>query len=498
MTNKDVLRQYCDVGMKLPNYQVDKLNPNLLKTYLRKRVISAELNSYSYIDNYEFFKMDLNMQSKAILYTRNLYDNLPIDIKKKTIKNISNKNYTNIFKDTSKEIYVYSVNDYDNLKAFINLSDYDFEHDHGDNGDLYYVIFDLKEDYIWCISIDDSNNGEYHYLHGTPHSYRDSESKLDTKLFNRLIGYSTVKSLKKLDKVKDSYKPNDIIISFRDDDDEFRLNYSNIIPICDASLRNGEITQSNEYDEKRWYVYIYKKYAAKLLHTLDMFDFNTHLDTIFNFYQNVKYVKTYSTYNNNSDREYIKYEVINLNIFDYLSTNYIDDIHFNDKYLIQLKEMFIKVLYSSIKLNNDTKRIMFSFLRKHDVDILNLVKQIKAKKGDDLTDSEFGMLNKKGDNLDTIISNKMNKIRKGDDIQFTDQEILYAVDNGYEKYFKKYYTQSLKDDTDQAIDYDLMRILKKLNLIPETYKLIKHKVNEYGVDSLNSIEKSIYDTESRN
>lgn len=42
MTNKDLISQYVDTGLKIDRYQIDKLSSNDKRTYLRKRVISAK------------------------------------------------------------------------------------------------------------------------------------------------------------------------------------------------------------------------------------------------------------------------------------------------------------------------------------------------------------------------------------------------------------------------------------------------------------------------
>jgi hypothetical protein len=42
MTNKDLISQYVDTGLKIDRYQIDKLSTNDKKTYLRKRVINAQ------------------------------------------------------------------------------------------------------------------------------------------------------------------------------------------------------------------------------------------------------------------------------------------------------------------------------------------------------------------------------------------------------------------------------------------------------------------------
>lgn len=43
MTNKDLLRQYVDTGLKIDSHQYRQLPPNLLKTYIRKRIIAGNL-----------------------------------------------------------------------------------------------------------------------------------------------------------------------------------------------------------------------------------------------------------------------------------------------------------------------------------------------------------------------------------------------------------------------------------------------------------------------
>lgn len=48
MTNKDLLRQYVDTGLRIDQYQYGQLPPNLLKTYIRKRIISGDLTWEEY------------------------------------------------------------------------------------------------------------------------------------------------------------------------------------------------------------------------------------------------------------------------------------------------------------------------------------------------------------------------------------------------------------------------------------------------------------------
>lgn len=53
MTNQDLIKQYVDTGIGIPEYQFSRLSQNMKKTYLRKRVISNELRPIT-IQKWEF------------------------------------------------------------------------------------------------------------------------------------------------------------------------------------------------------------------------------------------------------------------------------------------------------------------------------------------------------------------------------------------------------------------------------------------------------------
>jgi len=67
MTNKDVIKQYVDTGVSIPKYQVDKLSPNLLNTYLRKRIIAAK-NDGDNINTNEYNKLSDEQLEEACPY----------------------------------------------------------------------------------------------------------------------------------------------------------------------------------------------------------------------------------------------------------------------------------------------------------------------------------------------------------------------------------------------------------------------------------------------
>ena len=65
MNNLDLIKQYVDTGVKLPEYQVSKLNKNLGQTYIRKRLISVkqDTDSDNYLSNYEFILLPENIKN---------------------------------------------------------------------------------------------------------------------------------------------------------------------------------------------------------------------------------------------------------------------------------------------------------------------------------------------------------------------------------------------------------------------------------------------------
>ena len=103
------------------------------------------------------------------------------------------------------------------------------------------------------------------------------------------------------------------------------------------------------------------------------------------------------------------------------------------------------------------------------------------------------MLSKRGENLKPIIQNKLAAIRRGENVNFNYSEITYAIDNGFENIIKKYYQNSIPMYYENQLSYDDLQIYKKLNLYPEIEKAITYKAKNYGENSLNSIETSVYD-----
>lgn len=67
MNNKDLITQYVNLGLRLPEHQVNQLPSNDLKSYLRMRIISIGQMGYEYeILGYEYKKMN-DAQKESII-----------------------------------------------------------------------------------------------------------------------------------------------------------------------------------------------------------------------------------------------------------------------------------------------------------------------------------------------------------------------------------------------------------------------------------------------
>ena len=82
MNNKDLIKQYVNTGLRIDDYQINRLSPNDLKSYLRVRLIAGKLNSteFNKLDDAEkekyikgIDKFDLEREIDNIAY-KNPYD----------------------------------------------------------------------------------------------------------------------------------------------------------------------------------------------------------------------------------------------------------------------------------------------------------------------------------------------------------------------------------------------------------------------------------------
>ena len=107
------------------------------------------------------------------------------------------------------------------------------------------------------------------------------------------------------------------------------------------------------------------------------------------------------------------------------------------------------------------------------------------------------MLVKRGEDMRPYIQNKLAALRRGEDVNFNRPEIKYAIDNGYKDLITIYFRNQLPYFAENQLDYENMETYRQLGLMDELEPIIVNKGNVYGLDTLNSIERSIYDITTR-
>ena len=102
MTNKDLIKQYIDSGLRISEYQFNQLSNSQKKTYMRKRIMAIDNNEYDDFSDFE-------------------YNYLPLDFKLNKIKNkiLNNELYYlpdclkerefNLIDDDLKNIYLEKI-----------------------------------------------------------------------------------------------------------------------------------------------------------------------------------------------------------------------------------------------------------------------------------------------------------------------------------------------------------------------------------------------------
>jgi hypothetical protein len=83
MTNKDIIKQYVDTGICIPEYQMNKLSPNLLKSYLRKRIIAFDTSKANIMVNGPDIDDDGNLSYRSFCNFLQGYEHDLLDGKQK-------------------------------------------------------------------------------------------------------------------------------------------------------------------------------------------------------------------------------------------------------------------------------------------------------------------------------------------------------------------------------------------------------------------------------
>lgn len=160
-----------------------------------------------------------------------------------------------------------------------------------------------------------------------------------------------------------------------------------------------------------------------------------------------------------------------------------------------LKKIFVnlKELEQETYRNLTYELISFNF---SDDEINELIRLRKTKHGGDYSNTEFHRIKNKAD-LSSNVLNKIQRARRGEDVEITYQEVEYGVKKGLKSSLVNYYRTILPQFMEQQVDLDDARIYQILGLSGELKKVVKEKYYEMGGDdnpySINSIERSILD-----
>lgn len=162
---------------------------------------------------------------------------------------------------------------------------------------------------------------------------------------------------------------------------------------------------------------------------------------------------------------------------------------------IALKKIFVNLR----ELEQETYRNLTHELMTFDIpdnEINELIRLRRTKHGGEYSHTEFYRIKDKA-NLSSIVLNKIQRARRGEDVEISFQEVDYGIKKGLKSSLVNYYRSILPQFMEQQVDLDDSRIYGSLGLGGELKKIIQDKYNMMGGDdnpySINSIEKSILD-----
>ena len=112
MTKKELINQYIDTGMKIPEYQLNKLSDSQKNTYFRKRIIATEQTNVTLVE-YEIKLMPEKQRYKYInnLSDYNVYYLLKYATDKQEMANIILKYKGNNLSDINVYYLLYNAED---------------------------------------------------------------------------------------------------------------------------------------------------------------------------------------------------------------------------------------------------------------------------------------------------------------------------------------------------------------------------------------------------
>jgi hypothetical protein len=167
MNNKDLISQYADSGMGIPEYQYNKLPSNDKKTYIRKRGI-ASLRSGGELYNYEYrlmsneVKLDFmkNKLSRNNDISSEMYNDTPIELRLEYLKIKIDRGYyltDQEYSDASDDLKMEYIKK--RVSRGLVLTDQEYS-DASDNLKLSYLKMKIK----YGVELNDEEIGDYKRL----------------------------------------------------------------------------------------------------------------------------------------------------------------------------------------------------------------------------------------------------------------------------------------------------------------------------------------------
>ena len=338
---------------------------------------------------------------------------------------------------------------------------------------------------------------------------------------NKIGVYPKIKAINtELEKIKRNKEVVDEhirIIGTLEDNDylpdaEKRGEYRNSITYILKSIMGDPGKYGEEYDADNFITYsiFYVRDIGKvqenfrILFTKFFNDlFGNELDQnilITKLMNSVKFLQTFIWLNITGGYDEHGDDIIHLNFkkFNLLSNDrFFYSVNIETKQSIT--NLFKKLFINFKEMDKQTYTTILNTLRHWEVsedEINNLIRFRKTKHGGDYSHVEFHNLKTKG-NLSGAVLNKIQKARRGEDVDITYQEVVYGIEKGMQKTLINYYRSILPQFEEQQVDLDDARIYKALGLSQELKDIVLKKYNMMGGDqnphSINSIERSILD-----
>ena len=215
------------------------------------------------------------------------------------------------------------------------------------------------------------------------------------------------------------------------------------------------------------------------------------------FLQNFIWLKVKEGYDEEGDSAIIDLTFQNFNLLS--DSSFFYETNTTQNPLSAITNLFKKLFINFKEMDGQTYGTILNTLKRWEVsdeEINNLIRFRKTKYGEDYSHMEFHNLKSKG-NLTPNIYNKIQRARRGDDVDITYQEVQYGIEKGMKNTLANYFRALLPQFEEYQVDLDDARIYKVLGMSKELKDIILKKYNMMGGDqnpnSINSIERSILD-----